>query len=454
MLAFPLYFLRSFAYAGIAVVGFAAIAALAILPAVITLLGDRLESLDVRAALRRLRHRPPAPPVPVEATFWYRFAQGAMRRAVPVTLVVVAGLVVLGLPFTHVKFGFPDQRVLPSSASAYQVGQDVDNNFPSQSFGTINVVVPQLGSGPNEIGGYAKRLSQVTGVSAVQSVAGQYVSGSRVAAGTPSMLSGGASYLVLHDAADPQSTAAKQTLSAVKAVPAPWPVWYGGQTAENEDSLHAISAPLPYVIGLIALATFILLFMFTGSLLMPVKALVLNTLSLTATFGAMVWIFQEGHLGWAYPNLTTTGYLTSTMPPLMFCVAFGLSMDYEIFLLSRIREEWLASGKTTADNAHAVAVGLGRTGRIVTAAAVLMAIVFAAISRAHVAFMMLFGTGLTLAVLMDATIVRGTLVPAFMRLAGRWNWWAPAPLARLHARIGLSDEPSTPAHEPEPVAVG
>jgi RND superfamily putative drug exporter len=142
------------------------------------------------------------------------------------------------------------------------------------------------------------------------------------------------------------------------------------------------------------------------------------------------------------------------MPPLMFCVAFGLSMDYEVFLLSRIREEWMSSGRTSADNEHAVAVGLGRTGRIVTAAAVLMAIVFAAISRSHVAFMMLFGTGLTLAVLMDATIIRATLVPAFMRLAGKWNWWAPKPLARLHARFGLSDEPSQPAPAREPVAVG
>jgi RND superfamily putative drug exporter len=187
---------------------------------------------------------------------------------------------------------------------------------------------------------------------------------------------------------------------------------------------------------------------------MPVKALLLNTLSLTATFGAMVWIFQEGHLHWLYPNLTATGYLTSTMPPLMFCVAFGLSMDYEVFLLSRIREEWLSSGRTSADNEHAVAVGLGRTGRIVTAAAVLMAIVFAAISRSHVSFMMLFGTGLTLAVLMDATVVRSTLVPAFMRLAGRWNWWAPKPLARLHARVGLSDELNEPSPAREPVAVG
>jgi RND superfamily putative drug exporter len=202
---------------------------------------------------------------------------------------------------------------------------------------------------------------------------------------------------------------------------------------------------MPYALGLIALATFVILFLFTGSVVLPLKALILNTLSLSATFGAMVWVFQYGHFASLFGDLTVTGYLVPTMPPLMFCLAFGLSMDYEVFLLSRIREEWLASGRTTADNTRAVALGLGRTGRIVTAAALLMAIVFAAIAGSSVSFMMLFGTGLTLAVVMDATIVRGILVPAFMRLAGRWNWWAPAPLARLHARIGLSEAPAEPA---------
>jgi putative drug exporter of the RND superfamily len=231
-------------------------------------------------------------------------------------------------------------------------------------------------------------------------------------------------------------------------------VQFTGQTAINNDSLHALGAAMPYAIGLIALATFVVLFLFTGSIVLPIKALVLNTLSLSATFGAMVWVFQEGHFGWLFPDLTTTGYLVPTMPPLMFCLAFGLSMDYEVFLLSRIREAWLDSPQTAADNTHAVALGLGRTGRIVTAAALLMAIVFAAIAGSRVSFMMLFGTGLTLAVVMDATIVRGILVPAFMRLAGRWNWWAPRPLARLHARIGLAETP--PALEPvrQPVGVG
>jgi RND superfamily putative drug exporter len=263
------------------------------------------------------------------------------------------------------------------------------------------------------------------------------------------MTKGGTTYVAIHTSADPQSAAAKSLLAQVEATPAPWPTLVGGETAVNRDSLQALADALPYALLWIAIALFTVLFLFTGSVVLPLKALLLNTLSLSAAFGAMVWIFQEGHLSGLYPDLTTTGYLVPTMPLLMFCVAFGLSMDYEVFLLSRIREAWLESERTEADNTRAVATGLGRTGRIVTAAALLMAIVFAAIATSGVSFMMLFGTGLTLAVLMDATVVRATLVPAYMRLAGSWNWWAPAPLARLHRKIGLSEE-APAAREPEP----
>jgi RND superfamily putative drug exporter len=456
MLVFPLYFLRSFAYAGMAVVALAAVAALAVLPAVLTLLGPRIDALDLRSWWRRVTHRPPSRAAGVEQGFWYRFAQRVMRRAVPVALLVTAGLVALGLPFLHVKFGYPDQRVLPSSASSYQVGHDVLTGYTAESSATIDAVVPSVGAHPAALGGYAAALSRIEGVEAVTSAAGDYADGRRSGPGAPTMRAGDTTYLALAVPGDPQSAAARATLRAAEAVPAPWPVEFGGQTAEDRDSLQSLGHAMPYAIAIIAIATLILLFLFTGSVLMPVKALVLNTLSLSATFGAMVWIFQEGHLGSLFPDLTVTGFLTPQMPPLMFCVAFGLSMDYEVFLLSRIREEWLGSRRTGEDNARAVALGLGRTGRIVTAAAVLMAIVFAAISRSHVSFMMLFGTGLTLAVLMDATVVRATLVPAFMKLAGRWNWWAPAPLARLHDRFGLAEPGEGTAAEirRDPVAVG
>jgi RND superfamily putative drug exporter len=183
--------------------------------------------------------------------------------------------------------------------------------------------------------------------------------------------------------------------------------------------------------------TFVLLFLLTGSVVLPLKALVLNVLSLTAAFGALVWIFQDGHLDGL--GTTPTGTLVANMPVLLFCIAFGLSMDYEVYLVSRIREYWLASGRTRADNDASVAQGLARMGRVVTAAALVMSISFAALMAAQVSFMRMFGVGLTLAVLVDATLVRMLLVPAFMHVLGRWNWWAPRPLVRLHERIGISE---------------
>ena len=443
MLVFPVYFLRSFAYAGIAVVALATIAALLLLPALLTILGTRVDALDLRVYVRRLFRRPPPVVKPVEQGFWYRFATGVMRRALPIGLLVTAVLVGLGLPFLHAKFGYPDDRVLPHSAQAHQVGDALRDDFASNAASTISIVAPDISAAPDAVRQYAADVSKVDGVTAVSSAAGTFQNGTQVAPPSgPAMTTGGATYLTAHTSLDPESDAAKTLLSDVRDVPARWHVLHGGQTAVNQDSLAALGNALPWALLWIAIATFVVLFLFTGSIVLPLKALVLNTLSLSATFGAMVWVFQEGHFGSLFNDLTTTGYLVPTMPPLMFCLAFGLSMDYEVFLLSRIREAWLESGRTTADNEHAVAVGLGRTGRIVTAAALLMAIVFAAMAGSKVSFMMLFGTGLTLAVLMDATVVRGTLVPAFMKLAGRWNWWAPKPLARLHARFGLSEGPT------------
>jgi putative drug exporter of the RND superfamily len=458
MLVFPVYFLRSFAYAGIAVVALATLAALILMPALLTILGSRVNALDLRVFARRVLHRPPPVVKTVEEGFWYRFATAVMRRALPIGLLVTAVLVALGLPFLHAHFGYPDDRVLPQSAQAHQVGDSLRTQFSSNAISTITAVTTDLSSAPNAIGDYASTLSRVPNVTAVTSAAGTFSAGRAVAPpGAASMTKGDTTYLDIHSNTDPQADSGRALLAAVEDVPAPWDVRYTGQTAINNDSLAALGSAMPYAIGLIALATFIVLFLFTGSIVLPLKALVLNTLSLSATFGAMVWVFQEGHFGWLFPDLTTTGYLVPTMPPLMFCLAFGLSMDYEVFLLSRIREAWLESPQTSADNAHAVALGLGRTGRIVTAAAVLMAIVFAAIAGSRVSFMMLFGTGLTIAVLVDATIVRGILVPAFMRLAGRWNWWAPRPLAKLHARFGLAELPPAPAvpvRQPTPAPVG
>ena len=242
---------------------------------------------------------------------------------------------------------------------------------------------------------------------------------------------------------DPFSDAGTNLVHDVRGLDAPWQVLYSGAAAFNVDAMSGLGAKLPLALGLIALATFVVLFLFTGSVVLPLKALVLNMLSLTATFGAMVWVFQEGHLS-SLLGFTPTGYLVANMVILMFCLAFGMSMDYEVFLLSRIREAWVHSDHTDAANERAVALGLARTGRIVTAAAALMSIVFAAMIGSKVAFMQLFGLGLTLAVLADATLVRAILVPAFMKLMGHRNWWAPKPLVRLHDRFGLTEAPEPP----------
>jgi RND superfamily putative drug exporter len=235
---------------------------------------------------------------------------------------------------------------------------------------------------------------------------------------------------------EPYSNEGKQLVSDLRAVPSPLgTTLVGGSAAVFADSQDAMGSRLPWAIGIIAIATFILLFLFTGSVVLPLKALVLNTLSLSATFGAMVWIFQEGHLSQWLGDFTVTGELDTSMPILMFCIAFGLSMDYEVFLLSRIKEEY----DRTGDNTAAVALGLQRTGRLVTSAAALMAIVFIAFAMSGVTIIKMLGIGVALAVLVDATIVRGLLVPSFMRIAGDANWWAPAPLKRLHARFGLSE---------------
>lgn len=441
MVLFPMYFLQSFAYAGVAVVTFAAVAAVVVAPAAIVLLGDRLDALDVRRLGRRILGRPEPVRRPVEQTFWYRSTKYVVRRAVPIGLAIVALLLVLGAPFLGAKWGFPDDRVLPESASARQVGDDLRDNFAVDSARNVTIVIPDTRDiTPADLNGYAAQLSTVAEVSSVSAPGGAYVDGRPV--GPPSAATGvtdGSAFLTVASTAPLFSDASEAQLDRLRAVPTPAdvPVQLTGVAQINRDSSSAITSRLPLVLGVIAAITFVLLFLLTGSVVLPLKALVLNVLSLTAAFGALVWIFQEGHFGAL--GTTPTGTLVANMPVLLFCIAFGLSMDYEVFLVSRIREYWLKSGRTRADNDESVALGLARTGRVVTAAALVMSISFAALIAAQVAFMRMFGVGLTLAVLVDATLVRMALVPAFMHVLGRWNWWAPKPLARLHERFGISE---------------
>ena len=448
MVLFPMNFLRSFAYAGVATVAFAALAAVIVTPAAIMLLGDRLNSLDVRRLVRRLLGRPEPAARPWHEEFWYRSAKFVMRRAVPIGLAGVALLALLGAPFFGVRPGFPDDRVLPKSASAHQVGDLLRDDFPNDSDNAVSIVVDSAGLDPAEVERYGAELSRVTDVTSVSSPSGTFINGNLV--GPPVAATGvrsGATLLTVGSRVQLFTPASEAQLDRLHAVPTPGDhaVEFGGLAQTNRDSVAAITSRLPLVLGLIAVIMLVLLFLLTGSVVLPVKALILNMLSLSAAFGAMVWVFQDGNLGGL--GTTTTGTLVANMPVLLFCIAFGLSMDYEVFLVSRIREFWLASGQGPGDSDESVALGLARTGRVITAAALIMAITFAGLVAAKVALMRLFGVGLTLAVLMDATLVRLVLVPAFMHVMGKWNWWAPAPLRRLHDRFGISESghPATPA---------
>ncbi|MBV5245986.1 MMPL family transporter [Mycolicibacterium sp. PAM1] len=437
MVLFPMYFLKSFAYAGIAVVSFAALAAIVVTPAAIALAGDRLDALDVRRLVRRILGRPDPVAKPVEQNFWYRSTTFVMRRSIPIGGVVVVLLVLLGAPFLGATWGFPDDRVLPETASARQIGDELRADFAVDSSTNVVVVLPDAdGISREDFDAYAIALSGVADVSSVSAPSGTFIGGAR--AGPPSAATGsadGSAFLTIGSRAPLFTDASEVQLDRLHAIAPPGDrqVLLTGLAQINRDSADAITSRLPLVLAVIAAITFVLLFVLTGSVVLPLKALVLNVLSLTAAFGALVWIFQEGHLGAL--GTTPTGTLVATMPVLLFCIAFGLSMDYEVFLVSRIREYWLETG----ENGRSVALGLARTGRVVTAAALVMSISFAALIAAQVSFMRMFGVGLTLAVLVDATLVRMLLVPAFMHLLGRWNWWAPPPLARLHARIGVSE---------------
>jgi RND superfamily putative drug exporter len=329
---------------------------------------------------------------------------------------------------------------------------------PASSMATQATQAAQATQAQTTIASYAAELSQLPNVARVDAYSGSYIAGHQVLGtnpfsqtrfSTPGGTPGTWLSVVPSVSLDPMSGAAEHLVHLVRQAPAPWPVKVGGSSARLVDSKSSLFGKLPLALGIIALVTLITLFMMFGSILVPIKAVVLNLLGLTATFGAMVWVFQEGH-GSGLLHFTATGSLDTTTPILMFCIAFGVSMDYEVFLLSRIKEEH----DNGADTTSSVAVGLERTGRLVTALALIIAIVFIANISSSITFIKLFGLGLALAVLMDATLIRGTLVPAFMRLMGDANWWAPGPLRRFHDRFGVSDgERTAPAAPTQRAAI-
>jgi putative drug exporter of the RND superfamily len=420
LLIFPMYFLRSFAYAGTAVVLSAAGGALIGLPALLAVIGPRVNAWSVR------RRRPATA---AESGFWQGLASGVMRRPLPIAVGVVALLLVLGTPFLRIDPGLPSYEALPESSEGRRVAAALATEFTGNQSEQFGIVLPGVDAEDADADRVATFANQVRALSGVAELTVHTAEAGSWLTVVPS--------LVLH------SAEGEALVGDIRAVEAPFEFWVEGDAAELVDSKAAIYDRLPLALVIIGLATSVLLFAVFGSVLVPVKAILLNLLSLTATFGAMVWIFQDGHLSGVL-DFTATGQLDVAMPILMFCIAFGLSMDYEVFLLSRIKEEH----DRTGDNTGAVAAGLAKTGRLITAAALVLAISFAAFGTSGMSFMKLMGIGLALAVIMDATVVRGLLVPAFMRLAGEANWWAPRPLMRLQQRWGVHETSSRAPGEP------
>jgi RND superfamily putative drug exporter len=371
-----------------------------------------------------------------EGRFWYRRAHSVMRHPVLVTAAVVAVLAVMGSPFLHITLGDDDERILPPGAAARVVGDSLRSNFADNPTWTVVVVAPDAaGADPTAVTSYAQRLSALPHVARVDAATGHFIGGRQVAppdATAAAFTAPGATWLAVAPAVDPISPDGVEVARAVRGVAAPFPVLVGGSGATLLDARASMLGHLPIAIAVIVVATVVLLFLMVGAVLVPLKTLLLNVLSLSATFGALVFVFQDGHLA-DLLGFTPTGSISLRTPVLLFCFAFGLSMDYEVFLISRIKEEYDRIG----DNEEAVALGLQHTGRLVTSAALLISIVFLAFLTSGVTTIKILGLGLALAVLVDAFLIRATLVPALMRMLGDRNWWAPRSLRRLHLLVGI-----------------
>ena len=430
LLLFPPYFLRSFAYAGIGVVAIAALAALFVVPALLALLGHRVNRgrLPWAEAVRK-----------PEAPLWGRLAAAVFRRPALTALPVLAVLLLAASPLLGATFGSPDARVLPGSAESRQVATALQDDFDGNDGDAVSVVTGGPVTREGQLASYARELSRLDGVARVQAPTGSYAHGRSVRAPGPAekgfTAPDGTRRLSVTTRLAPASGAAQQLVRDIRAVDGPGgvPTLVGGRDAALVDSKQAIGERLPAAVAMVLGTTFVLLFLFTGSVVQPLRAIVLNGISLAASIGAMVWVFQEGHFS------SVLGFtpmpMDTSMTVLMFCIVFGLSMDYEVFVTSRIKELHDAG----ADTATAVTGGLARTGRIVTMAAGLLAVSFFAFTTGEVSFLQMFGLGSGLAILIDAVAVRGVLVPASMRLLGNAAWYAPRPLERLHARIGLGE---------------
>jgi RND superfamily putative drug exporter len=407
LLVFPQRFLYSMGIGGTMVALIAAGVALLVLPAVLALLGPRVNAL----APKRLQRASDRDARPDETGAWYRLSRFVMRRPAPVAAGSAALLIALGIPFLGVKFTSVDASVLPKSSHSRQVYETLHAEFPPNRDAPIVVAVPSREAGP-----LARRVQALPGVVGVTA---------------PRAVGDGRAVVWAFTSAGSFTDRAQNLVREVRALPG---TRVGGQTAEFIDRQDSLAAHIPIALLIVAGATIVVLFLMTGSIVLPIKALVMNVLTLSAAFGLLVLIFQDGRLEGVL-GYTSQGALELTQPVLLFAVAFGLSTDYGVFLLGRIKE---ARDRGASDR-EAVAMGLERTGRIVTAAALLFCVAIGAFATSQIIFIKELGVGTALAVLVDATLVRALLVPALMEMLGRWNWWAPRPLRRLHDRIGISE---------------
>ena len=428
LVPFPQGFLRSMGLGGMAAVLVAMAAAMTLLPAVLALLGHRIDAGRLRV---RTRRRPAA------SGRWVRLAESVMSRPVRYLVVLLAGLALLGSPFLGVRWGSVDYRVLPADAPS-RIAAETQARFFGGDTASADVVV--LGGDRAALADYTAAVAALPGMRSVTPVAEREVEGVSTTLVRATW------------AGESQSEASQEQVSRLRAVPLPPGATslVGGSSARTVDLIDSIRAHLPRMALLVASVMLALLFLAFGSLVLPLKAIAVNAVSIVASFGVVTWIFQDGHLS-GLLGFDPMGYLDVTQPILMLAILFGLSMDYEVFLLSRIREEW----DRTGDNRSAVARGLERTGRIITSAAVLLAVVVAGFATSGIVFVKMIGVGMLVALLLDATVVRGMLVPATMRLLGDANWWAPAPMLRWWQRHGAREAPAPEAEPPaEPVSPG
>ncbi|MDY7105301.1 MAG: MMPL family transporter [Actinomycetota bacterium] len=402
----------SFGIAGAGVVIACMAAAITLLPAALARFGARIRPAKASSA---------------DDGGFARLARFVQRRAVPVVVIVGLGLALLAVPFLGAEFRGGDARSLPRSSEAREVALTLAERFPSHGADPVVVVADAPADDP-------ALVAFVDEIAASDLVA---------AVGLRPGFEGDVTVIDAVPLGESQGEIAQDLVDELRAAAPGFDVQVGGMAAQLMDAGDMISSRLPWALTMIVAATFVLLFLMTGSLAVPAKAVVMNVLSLGASFGALVWIFQDGNLS-GILGFDPIGALDLWMPTLIFIFAFGLSMDYEVFLLSRIKE----IHDRTGDNDESVAIGLQRTGRIITSAALLIVVVFAGFGAGEVLSIKQLGVGLAIAVIVDATIVRSLLVPATMRLLGEWNWWAPAPLRRFHDRFGLHEAPSSPAAVP------